>query len=176
MRVHNVPFIMCVYNDDCYVVHTTDIFVEKIIQEIPLFLTYPDLRGGNRSFVQAYVLRSEGNHKDCLAKIREGLEAVRDYIYSRYHLTKSTSVHNDFEQLFNTHDTIVFDFTKIPEDDPSKLKKIADYLRDTVLLTVKKSNFGHHILTRPDLLEENTSIFALGLVASVIPYILYLLQ
>ena len=153
----------------------TDIFVEKIIQEIPLFLTDPDLQGANRIFIQAYVLRSEGNHKDCLAKIREGLEAVRDYIYNRYHLRKSTSVHNDFKQLFNIHASTVFDFTKIPEDNLQELEKIVDYLKGTVLLTVKKGNFGHHTLTRPHLLEENTSIFTLGLVASVIPYIIYLL-
>lgn len=175
-RVHIVPFIMAVFNDNCYVVHTTDIFVEKIIQEIPLFLTDTDLSGANRLFIQAYVQKNEGNHKSSLAKMREGLEAVRDYIYNRYNLTKSASVHNDFKHLFDTHAATVFDFTKIPEDDPIKLKKIIDYLRDTVLLTVKKGNFGHHTLSRPHLLEENTSIFALGLVASVIPYICYLLQ
>jgi len=175
-RVHNVPFIMFVLNDNCYVVHTTDIFVEKIIQEIPLFLIDPDLSGANNLLIQAYVQRSEGNHKNCLTKMREGLEAIRDYIYNRYNLTKSTSVHNDFGHLFNTHAATVFDFTKIPEDDPIKLKKIVDYIRDTVLLTVKKGNFGPHTLTRPHLLEENTSIFALGLVASVIPYVIYLLQ
>lgn len=175
-RVHNVPFVMFVLDDNCYVIHTTDIFVEKIIQEIPLFLTNPDLKGANHLFIKAYILRNEGNHKESLAKMREGLEAVRDYIYSKYNLTKSTSVHNDFEQLFNTHTNIVFDFSRIPEDDPSKLEKITNYLRDTVLLTVKKGNFGHHTLTRPNLLEKNTSIFALGLVASVIPYIIYLLK
>jgi len=52
-RVHNIPFIIFVFNDNCYVVHTTDIFVEKIIQEIPLFLTDPDLSGANRLFIQA---------------------------------------------------------------------------------------------------------------------------
>ena len=155
-RVHNVPFIMVVFNDECYVIHTTDIFVEKIIQEIPLFLTEPDLREANRLFIQAYVQRSEGNHKNCLTKTREGLEAVRDYIYSRYHLTKSTSVHNDFKRLFNSYATTVFDFARIPEDNQSKLEKIVDYLRDTVLLTVKKGNFGPHTLTRPHLVEENT--------------------
>ncbi len=175
-RAHDVPFVIFVIDDNCYVIHTTDIFIEKIIQGIPLFLTNPDLQGANSLFIQAYTLRNEGNHKDCLAKLREGLEVVRDYIYNRFSLTTSTSVHNDINLLFNTHATTVFDFTKIPEDDPTKLQKIIDYLRDTVLLTIKMGNFGHHTLTRPNLLEENTSIFTLGLIASVIPYIIYLLR
>jgi hypothetical protein len=175
-RVHQIPFIMFVFNDNCYVIHTTDVFIEKIIQEIPLFLTDPDLKDANRSFLQAYTQRSEEKHKDCLAKIREGLEVVRDYIYNRYNLTKSTSVHNDFKQLFNTYSTKVFDFSKIPEDDPNKLKKLVNYVKGSLLLTVKMGNFGHHKLTNPHLLEKNGSIFTLGLVASVIPYILSLLK
>ncbi|MFW9939440.1 MAG: hypothetical protein ACFFFT_00270 [Candidatus Thorarchaeota archaeon] len=175
-RAHSVPFVMCVFNDDCYVIHTTDIFVEKTIQEIPLFLTDPDLQGANHLFIQAYVLRSEGNYKDCLAKAREGLEAVRDCIYDRYNLPKSRSVHNDYKRLFTNHVSTVFDFTKIPEDNSSELKKIVEYLKCTVLLTVKMGNFGHHTLSRPQLLEESTAIFTLGLVASVIPFIFYLLK
>ena len=176
LRAHSIPFVMFVFNDNCYVIHTTDIFVEKIIQEIPVFLTNPNLQEANRKFIKAYTLRNEGNHKDCLAKVREGLEFARDYIFNRYGLSKSTSVHLDFEQLFNTHSAMVFDFTKIPEDDSTKLNKIADYLRDSVLLTVKLGNFGHHTLSRPHLLEDNTSIFILGLTASIIPYIIYLLR
>jgi len=175
-RAHSVPFVMCVFNDDCYVIHTTDIFVEKIIQDIPLFLTEPDLQEANQLFIQAYIRRNEGNHKECLAKIREGLEIVRDYIYDRYNLQKSTSVHNDFKRLFTNHAETVFDFTKIPEDDSRKLEKIVDYLKCSLLLAVKMGNFGHHTLTRPNLLEENTSIFTLGLVSSVIPYIMYLIK
>ncbi len=175
-RVHNVPFVMFVFNDNCYVVHTTDIFIEKIIQEIPLFITIPDLQEANRLFIQAYVLKNEGNHKEYLAKIREGLEAIRDFIYNRYDLQKSTSLYNDFKNLFNIHASTVFDFTKIPEDNSGTLDKIVNYIKGAVLLTVKKGNFGHHTITREHLLEENTSIFTLGLVASVIPYIIYLLK
>ncbi len=175
-RVHSIPFVMFVFEDNCYVVHTTDIFVEKIIQELPIFLKNPDLQEANLIFIKAYTLRNEGSYKDCIAKIREGLESVRDYIFDRYSLTKSTSVYKDFEQLFNAHATTVFNFTIIPEDNPTKLDKIVNYLRDTVLLSIKIGNFGHHTLTRPNLLEENTSIFTLGLIASVIPYIIYLLK
>ena len=50
-----------------------------------------------------------------------------------------------------------FDYTKIPESDLSKLKIITDYLRDSVLLTVKLGNFGHHTLTNPSLVEKNIS-------------------
>jgi len=175
-RVHHVPFAMLVFNNSCYVIHTTDIFVEKIIQDLPLFLTDPNLKGANSFFINAYTLRDEGNHKECLAKIREGLEAVRDYIYTRHNLTKSISVHKDLEELFNTHSAVVFDFTKIPEDDSIKLNKIIEYLRDSLLLTVKMGNFGHHTLTRPHLLEESSSIFTLGLVSSILPYIIYLLK
>jgi len=175
-RAHHVPFVMFVSNDNCYTVHTTDIFVEKIIQDLPFFLTDPNLKGANRLFINAYKFRDEGNHKECLAKVREGIEAVRDYIYTQYSLIKSTSVHKDFKELFNTYSATVFDFTKIPEDDSNKLKKIIDYLRDTILLAVKMGNFGHHTLTRPQLLEENSSLFTLGLISSIIPYIVFLLK
>ena len=175
-RVHSVPFVMFTFKQECYVVHTTDIFIEKLIQDLPLFLSDPDLSEANTFFIKAYTLRDEGNFKDSLAKTREGIEVVRDYIYTRYGLTKSTSVHKDFRELFDTHSTIAFDFTKIPEDDSTKLNKIIEYLKDSILLVVKMGNFGHHTLTRPHLLEENTSIFALGLISSTIPYILYLLR
>lgn len=175
-RIHNTPFAMFIFNDNCYIIHTTDIFIEKLIQDIPLFLTDPNLQEANKFFIKAYTLRDEGKHKDCLAKVREGIEAVRDYIYTCYNLTKSTSVHNDFKELFNTHSTSVFDFTKIPEDNSDKLNKIVGHIRESVLVAVKIGNFGHHTLTRPHLLEENTSIFTLGLISSILPYMIYLLK
>ncbi len=175
-RAHSAPFVMFTFNQDCYVVHTTDIFIEKIIQDLPLFLSDPNIKDANNFFIKAYTQRDDGNYKDSLAKTREGIEVIRDYIYTRYSLFKSTSVHNDFKELFDIHSAVVFDFTKIPEDDSTKLDKIIGYLRDSILLAVKMGNFGHHTLTRPHLLEENTSIFTLGLVASIIPYILYLLR
>lgn len=80
------------------------------------------------------------------------------------------------EKLFNTYSTTVFDFAKIPETNPIKLNKITGYLRDSILLAVKFGNFGHHPLVNPSLAETNTSYFALGLVASVLPYLYYLLK
>jgi hypothetical protein len=175
-REHYVPFIMFTLYDKCYVVHTTDIFTEKSIQNLPIFLSHPDLQHANELFVEAYHQKNSGNYKECIAKIREGLEAIRDYIYDKYSLTKGTNLHNDMEKLFNNFSSRVFDYTKIPEEDPDKLEKIKDYLRDSVLLTVKFGNFGHHTISNPDLLEENTSYFTLGLIASILPYLNYILK
>lgn len=174
--IHEVPFLMVIIYDKCFVIHTTDIFVEKIIQSIPIFLIQPELQEANRKFIDSYVAKSRGEHKECLAKVREGLELIRDYIFDNYHLTPSTSVHNDFEQLFNNHSSVVFNFTRIPEDDPVKRSKIENYIRDTILLVVKMGNFGHHTISRPQLLDENTSNLSLGLIASIVPYIIYLLK
>lgn len=170
-RIHKVPFIIFPFYDKCYVVHTTDIFIEKVIQDLPIFLSHPDLRHTNKLFVESYRQRNSGNYKECLAKIRDGLEAIRDYIYNKYSLTSGTNLHNDMERLFNSFSSMVFDYTKIPEEDPVKLKKIVDYLRDSVLLAVKFGNFGHHTISNPDLLEDNTSYFTLGLIASILPYL-----
>lgn len=175
-RTHNVPFVMYTIYDECYVVHTTDIFTEKAILDLPIFLSHPDLKPANQLFVEAYRERASGNDKGCLGKIREGLEAIRDYIYTRYSLTKGRTLSNDMENLFNTHSTIVFDLTKIPESDPIKLKIITKSLKDSVLLAIRFGNFGHHTLTDPSLAEKNTSYFTLGLVASVLPYLFYLLK
>ena len=177
-RIHSVPFVMFTFYDECYVVHTTDIFIEKAIQDLPLFLSHQDLRPANELFVEAYREKDSGNDKECLAKVREGIELVRDYIYSRYSSLPTTthSPHYDFKILFDNHSDTVFDFTKIPENDPNKLQIIKDYLRDTILLAVKYGNFGHHTLPNPSLVENNTSYFTLGLIASVLPYILYLLK
>jgi len=172
---HKVPFIMFEFNDKCFVIHTTDIFVEKIIKELPLFLTHPDLQDANQLFIDSYVFKTESDHKNCLAKAREGLESVRDYIYNHHNLTTSNSVHNDLEQLFLTHSNQFFDFTKIPEDNSIQLTKIVGYLRDSILLAVKMGNFGHHTISRPQLLDENTSNLTLGLISSVIPYLIFLL-
>ncbi len=173
---HGVPFIMSIFNDKCYVLHTTDIFIEKSIQELPIFLSQPDLQHANELFVESFNQRNSGNNKECLAKIREGLEAIRSYIYNKYSLTKGANLHNDMERLFNSFSSTVFDYSKIPEEDPVKLKKIVDYLRDSVLLAVKFGNFGHHTISNPDLLEDNTSYFTLGLIASILPYLNYILK
>ncbi len=162
--------------DKCYVLHTTDIFIEKSIQELPIFLSQPDLQHANELFAEAFNQRNSGNNKECLANIREGLETIRDYIYNKYSLTKGTNLHSDLEKLFNKFSSTVFNYTKIPEEDPEKLKKIADYLRDSVLLAVKFGNFGHHTISNPDLLEGNTSHFTLGLIASILPYLNYILK
>lgn len=175
-RIHKVPFIMLTFYDACYVVHTTDIFIEKSIQDLPIFLSQPDLQHANEILVEAFNQRKSSNYKECLAKIREGLEAIRDYIYDKYSLTKGTNLHNDMEKLFNNFSSTVFDYTRIPEEDPDKLKRIVDYLRDAVLLAVKFGNFGHHTISNPDLLEKNTSHFTLGLIASILPYLNYILK
>ena len=175
-RIHKIPFVMFSFYEACYVVHTTDIFVDKAIQDLPIFLSQPDLQHANELFVEAFNQRNSGNNKECLAKIREGLEAIRDYIYNKYSLTKGTNLHNDMERLFNSFSSTVFDYTKIPEEDPDKLIKITDYLRDSVLLAVKFGNFGHHTISNRDLLEDNTSYFTLGLIASILPYLNYILK
>ena len=175
-RIHKVPFIMLTFYDACYVVHTTDIFIEKAIQDLPIFLSQPELQHANELFVEAYNQRNSGNYKECLAKIREGLESARDYIYDKYSLSKSTNLHNDMEKLFTNFSSTVFDYSRIPEDDPSKLTKIVDYLRDSVLLTVKFGNFGHHTISNPALIEKNTSYFTLGLIASILPYLNHILK
>jgi hypothetical protein len=175
-RKHDVPFIMFTLYDKCYVVHTTDIFIEKSIQNLPIFLSDPDLQHTNELFVEAYSQRNSGNNKECLARIREGLEAIRDYIYNKYSLTKGTNLHNDMERLFDNFSNTVFNYTKIPESDLTKLNKITNYLRDAVLLAVKFGNFGHHKIQDLNLLEDNTSNFALGLIASILPYINYILK
>ncbi len=175
---HSVPFIMFILYDQCFVVHTTDLFIEKAIQELPVFLSHPNLKHANELFVEAYRKKKSGDDIDCLAKVRNGIEAIRDYIYSKYTSLPPTthSPHHDLKILFDNHSTTVFDYAKIPESDPSKLKIITDYLRDTVLLTVKLGNFGHHTLANPSLVEENISQSALGLVASIFPYLFYLLK
>ena len=175
-RIHNVPFIMLTFYDSCYVVHTTDIFIEKALQDLPIFLSQPDLQHANELFVEAFNQRNSNNYKECLAKIREGLEAFRDYIYDKYSFIKGTNLHNDMEKLFNNFSSTVFDYTKIPEEDSDKLEKITNYLRDSVLLAVKFGNFGHHTISNPDLLEKNTSYFTLGLIASILPYLNYILK
>lgn len=177
-RNHGVPFVMHTFYDECYVVHSTDIFTEKAILDLPIFLSHSDLRPANELFVEAYRKRKAGNDKDCLAKIREGLEAIRDYIYAKFPSLPAPTIspHNDFKLLFDNHSSVVFDYNKIPEDDPRKLQIITGYLRDTVLLAIKFGNFGHHMLNNPSLLEENTSNFALVLIASVLPYIFHILK
>jgi hypothetical protein len=175
-RIHRVPFIMLTFYDACYVVHITDIFIQKAIQDLPIFLSQPDLQHANELFVEAFNQRNAGNYKECLAKIREGLEAIRDYIYNKFSLTKGTNLHNDMKNLFNSFSSTVFDYTKIPEQNPSKLNKIVDYLRDSVLLALKFGNFGHHTISNPNLIENNTSYFTLGLIASILPYLNYILK
>jgi len=175
-RIHKIPFVMFTFYNECYLVHTTDIFIEKSIRDLPIFLSNPDLKIANEFFIEAYRKSKSGDDKECLAKIREGLEAIRDYIYTKYTLTKSTNLHNDMERLFNNFSRTVFDYSKIPEDDPTKLNKFTHYLRDSVLLVVKLGNFGHHTISNPSLIEINTSYFALGLIASVLPYLNYLLK
>ena len=175
---HSVPFIMFILNDQCFVVHMTDLFIEKAIQELPLFLSHPDLKHANELFIEAYRKKKFGDNKDCLAKVRNGIEVIRDYIYSKYTSLPPTthSPHNDLKILFDNYSTTVFDYAKIPESDSRKLKIITDYLRDSVLLTVKLGNFGHHTLVNPSLVEENISQTALGLVSSIFPYLFYLLK
>jgi len=175
-RKYEVPFVMFTQNEECYVVHITDIFIEKVILDLPKFLSHPDLKKANSLFATAYKNKENGVYKDCLGKVREGMESIRDYIYTKFTLTSSGNLHNDMKELFNNHSNIVFDYSKIPESDPKKLKQITDYLRDSLLLAVKFGNFGHHILADPSLAEENTSLFSLGLVASIFPYLFYILK
>ncbi len=42
-RKYHVPFVMFSQDDECYVVHITDIFTEKSIRDLPKFLSAPDL-------------------------------------------------------------------------------------------------------------------------------------
>ena len=103
---------------------------------------------------------------------------IRDYIFSQYTSLPppTTSPHNDFKILFDNHSSVVFDYSKIPETDLKKLNIITDYLKDVILLAIKFGNFGRHTLTNHRLVEANTSYLALGLVASILPYIFYLLR
>lgn len=73
-RKYRVPFVIFTQNDKCYVVHTTDVFVEKIIQELPCFLTNPDLKPANDYFIKAYKERDEGNFPESLNNIRKGIK------------------------------------------------------------------------------------------------------
>jgi hypothetical protein len=175
-RKYHVPFVMSSQDDECYVVHTTDIFTEKLIRELPKFLSTSDLKDANKLFIEAYRQRDMGKHKECLAKVREGMEAVRDHIYESYGLSRSKNLHNDMKKLFETHKGVVFDFNKIPESDKRNLEKMINYLEDSLLLAVKFANVGHHNLENPSLIEEKTSLFLLGLVSSLFPYLVYLLK
>ena len=53
-RKYKVPFVMFTQNEECYVVHITDIFIEKVILDLPQFLSHPDLKNANSLFTEAY--------------------------------------------------------------------------------------------------------------------------
>ncbi len=176
-RKYDVPFVMYEQKEECYVVHTTDIFIEKIIQNIPLFLKHPNLNQANDYFIKAYNERDKSNYSECLNNIRKGMEEIRDFIYNQYPLSNKTgNLSTDLKMLFNIHSNIVFDYTKIPETDSNRINKVVNYLEGSVLLCVKITNIGSHSSSVPNLIEENTTLFALGLVASIFPYFFYLLK
>ncbi len=175
-RKYMVPFVMFKQNKECYIIHTTDIFVEKIIQNIPLFLNQWDLKQANNYFIKAYNERDKGNYSECLNNIRKGMEEIRNYIFSRYSINPTISLGNDLRNLFDKYCKKVFDFSKMPESDLNKIENIISKLKESVLLAVKITNIGSHSSSVPSLIEENTSLFLLGLVASIFPYIFYLLK
>lgn len=176
-RRHKVPFVMFTQNVNCYVVHITDIFIEKAILEIPIFLKNNNLEQANDYFVKAVNLRDEGNYKESLNNLRQAMEDIRDEIYKKYELGEtSTSLHNDLKRIFENYRDRVFDFSKIPQTDSEELEKIISKLKESTLLIVKATNIGAHSSLVPELIEENTTLFAIGLVASIFPYLFYLLK
>lgn len=176
-RKHEVPFVMFTQNDECYVVHTTDIFVEKAILDTPVFLKNNYLKQANEYFIKAVTWRDKGDYKESLNNLRQAMEDIRDEIYKKYNLGKtSTSLHNDLTMLFDKYKTHVFDFSKIPQSDPNELEKIVTKLKESISLVVKITNIGSHKSSIPTLIEENTTLFVLGLVATIFPYLFYLLK
>jgi len=176
-RKDAVPFVMFEQNYNCYVVHTTDIFIEKIIQNVPLFLNYPNLDQANDYFIKAYHERDKGNYSECLNNIRKGMEEIRNFIYDKFTLSNKTgNLHKDLELIFDTYSNVVFDYNKIPETDHNRLEKITNKLKESVLLSVKLTNIGSHSSSVPNLIEENTTLVVLGLVASIFPYLFYLMK
>ncbi|MFX1297294.1 MAG: hypothetical protein ACFFD2_20875 [Promethearchaeota archaeon] len=176
-RQHGVPFVMFEQNNECYVVHTTDIFIERIIQNIPLFLNYSELDQANNYFIKAYRERDNENYPECLNNIRKGMEEVRNFIYDKYSIAnRSGNLYNDLELVFDMYNDVVFDYTKIPETNQNRVEKIINKFKESVLLSVKLTNIGSHSSSVPDLIEENTTLFVLGLVASILPYLIYLLK
>lgn len=174
-RKYNVPLVIFEQKGECYVVHITDVFVEKIIQNIPLFLNQPDLEQANNYFIKAYNERDNTNYSECLNNVRKGMEEIRDFIYDKYTLpAKSGNLHTDLKALFDTHKNTVFDFTKIPETDQGRIDTIVEHFKSSVLLSVKLTNIGAHSSSVPHLIEENTTLFVLGLIASLFPYMLYI--
>lgn len=177
-RKHGIPFAMFTQNDECYVVHITDIFIEKNILDTPIFLNNNNLKQANDYFVKAVTWRDKGNYKESLNNLRQAMEDIRDEIYKRYNLGEpSISLHNDLLNLFENYKDQVFNnFSKIPQSDPEKLKNIVSKLKENVSLAVKMTNIGSHKSSVPTLIEENTTLFALGLVATIFPYLFYLLK
>lgn len=168
---------MFTQNGECYVVHITDIFIEKSILDIPIFLIDNNLKQANENFVKAVNLRDKGDYKESLNNLRQAMEDVMDKIYDRYKLpSKSDSLHNDLIKLFENYRDKIFDFSKIPQANSDKLEKLIAKLKESVSLMVKMTNIGSHKSSDPSLIEENTSLFALGLVAAIFPYIFYLLK
>jgi len=124
-RKHAVPFVMYAQNEECYVVHITDIFIKKTILNTPIFFKNNGLNQANKSFIKAVTLRDRGDYKESLNNLRQAIENVRDEIYRRYNLGNPTvSVYNDLEKLFEAYRDQVFDFYKIPEFEPKRLEKI----------------------------------------------------
>lgn len=177
-RKHGVPFVMFTQNDECYVVHITDIFTEKNILDTPIFLKNNNLKQANDYFVKAVTWRDKGNYKESLNNLRQAMEDIRDEIYKRYNLGEpSISLHNDLLKLFENYKDQVFNnFSKIPQSNPEKLENIVSKLKENVSLAVKMTNIGSHKSSVPTLIEENTTLFALGLVATIFPYLFYLLK
>lgn len=176
-RKHRVPFIMFIQNDECYVVHTTDIFVEKAILNTLVFLKNNNLEQANEYFVKAVTWRDKGDFKEILNNLRQAMEDIRDEIYKRYNLgNPSISLHNDLMNLIKDHKDKVFDFSKIPQSDPKELEKIFTKLKESVSLLVKMTNIGSHKSSVPTLIEGNTTLFALGLASTILPYLFYLLK
>ncbi len=176
-RKHGVPFVMFTQNDECYVIHTTDIFVEKAILDTPVFLKNNNLKQANEYFVKAVTWRDKGDFKESLNNLRQAMEDIRDETYKKYNLgNPSTSLHNDLMRLFDQYKDKVFDFSKIPQSDPKELEKIVSKLKESVSLVLKMTNIGSHKSSVPTLIDENTTLFALGLVAAIFPYLFYLLK
>ena len=174
-RKYNVPFVIFEQKGECYVVHTTDIFVEKKIQNIPLVLSHPDLDQANDYFIRAYNERDNSNYSECLNNVRKGMEEIRDFLYDKYTLpSKSGNLYTDLKAIFITYKDVVFDIAKIPETKEEKIDKIIEHFKNSVLLSVKLTNIGAHSSSVPHLIEENTTLFVLGLIASLVPYILYI--
>ncbi len=176
-RKHGVPFIMFIQNDKCYVIHTTDIFIEKAILNTPVFLKNNNLKQANEYFVKAVTWRDKGDFKESLNNLRQAMEDIRDEIFKRYNLgNPSTSLHNDLMKLIKDHKDKAFDFSKIPQSDPKELEKIISKLKESVSLLVKMTNIGSHKSSVPTLIEGNMTLFALGLASTILPYLFYLLK